>query len=869
MNFKTTYLLFGILLGMAGVFLLAQVFGTRNKDQQTYLVPSLHDAVSPTRADDIESIEIERTEPTKEKLHFYRDAQGVWQSKTPMVRVNTMQVNRIADQIINAKHEMDNDSGKNLSSYGLDSPKISVTIRRKESQKEWRVNLGQEAGTGDRAVVYVSTSDDPKDVQTVTKRDLDLLYKSLVDFRSKDLVAESQFDIQSASLQLPKKELVSLEKGSDQKWKFVKPPYGEAEYDGEPPGPATPGQEPKITGVNGLLTAIANLKVENDADFGTIEASDKELADAGLEADKPEKLRIEVKTQKGSAKEALTQVLLIGKKADEKGDKLYARLASEKNIVKIPAKKVDSILHIVENPSPLRNHNLVALDTQKTDAIDVRLSDKETLKLRHPDNSQWKIFEAGKAQLADDQVVRDLLTALTEKHLIKDFPESARTDADLSFDRPSCVVSIWTEGLKKDEKKEEKKDDTKKEEKKDDKAKEEEQEQVKDAKKAEDKKDEKKDVKKDEKPKEEKKDDKKEVKKEEKKEEPKDAEPALKDEKPTIKLTFGRRDKDLVYVRRESGGEVLRAAVPASLLDRLTQGKLAYLDRRLPTFAMNANISKLTLSHGKEPIELVKDDKSTPAGWKLTGPKEVAGRNADADRVERVINDLRGIMAEKYVAEKPSENMLENYGLKSPSTKATIAIDKGDKKTEEFVYQFGKETDDKTAYFAHMTGSDFIFLVRKGIVDDLQGDLQDPTVLKFTADKLKGMKLTGWQDVAISPVTLDLERKSNTSWVAKSPANFEVDATQAESFVGSLINLRAERFVGKGSKPDYKLDTKDGALEIVLTIEGEKEPVTLIIGAPTASDGYYARCSKLPGEIVVLPKGSFDKVKSKPAYFKK
>ena len=81
-------------------------------------------------------------------------------------------------------------------------------------------------------------------------------------------------------------------------------------------------------------------------------------------------------------KEPTTHVLLIGKKADDKGEQLYARLAHSKNVVKVAAKNVDRLSKVVENPAVLRNRDLVQLDTSRVDAIDVQLGDHPAFKLR-------------------------------------------------------------------------------------------------------------------------------------------------------------------------------------------------------------------------------------------------------------------------------------------------------------------------------------------------------------------------------------------------------------------------------------------------------------------------------------------------------
>ena len=141
--------------------------------------------------------------------------------------------------------------------------------------------------------------------------------------------------------------------------------------------------------------------------------------------------------------------------------------------------------------------------------------------------------------------------------------------------------------------------------------------------------------------------------------------------------------------------------------------------------------------------------------------------------------------------------------------------------------------------------------------------------LHFTEGPLEGLKLIGWQDVVGSPYVLDLERKSAQDWAVKSPQDFKLNAPVAEALLTELSQLKAVRFLGKGvPKPEQKLTEQDGALEIVLTVEGEKEPYTLTIGGPSDQEGYYARSNKLLDEIFIVPKGNFEQMKKMPAYFK-
>lgn len=831
MNFKTTYILFGVLFGMLGLFLITQLFGTKPPDQP-YVLPSLHDVKEPVRNEDIDRVEIARFRPTEERLMFYKDEQGNWRLKEPSVRVDSSPINRVIDQVMMAHRDESADVNADLQRFGLDSPSTTVTLFKKGTDREWKINLGDVSSGGESADIYVTSSDFPKQPMAVRRSDLDALTKSIKDFRSKTLLADTAFDVTAVKLEEPKKETVALEKTSDNRWRFDKPAYGQADYEGETPG--TPAASQGIKSVRDLVQAVADLRVESEDDFGPTDDKDADLADKGLEKGK-ETLRIETRRQPSSLasqekKEPVTDALLIGKKADDKGDKLYARLESERNVVKVPAKKVEPLLKFLQNPAVVRNRDLVLTDSARIDAVNVKLHDADVVHLRKSGEPPvWKLYESAKAEETDAAAVQNLLTALTTKRQVSDFPEAAKSDAELGLDKPAAVVTLWTDSIKKPKKDEDKKDEAKDEAGKDEK------------------------------------------KDESKKEEPKDpnADPLPKDAKPAVTLFFGKKDKDVVYVRRQAEGETMRLAVPASILDKVSQGKLAYLDRKLPTFT-TSDANKVTLTRNGVTYELEKskDDKGT-ATWKFKQPKDLAGRTADPAKTNRLLNDLHNLQAERLVAEKATPSELERFGLKTPSVQAVVAV-AVDKKTTDHTYLFGKETDDKSQVYAKQGERDMVFAVRKSVVDGLQGDLQDSVVFHFDLAKVKGLRITGWQDIIGNAFTLDLERKAANDWIVKAPPDFNLDAAKVESFLASLTDVRAVRFLGKsGPKPEYKLDLRDGALEIGIRLEGEKDPLTLTVGGPSGTEGLFARSNKLPDEVFVLPRGNFDQVRSKPAYFKK
>ena len=76
MNFKTTYVLFGILFVMLVAFtVVVWRYGAETTDTSSYLLPSVHDPASPVKAEDVTSVEIRRTEPAQ-TLVFRRNAES-------------------------------------------------------------------------------------------------------------------------------------------------------------------------------------------------------------------------------------------------------------------------------------------------------------------------------------------------------------------------------------------------------------------------------------------------------------------------------------------------------------------------------------------------------------------------------------------------------------------------------------------------------------------------------------------------------------------------------------------------------------------------------------------------------------------------
>jgi hypothetical protein len=858
MNQRTTYILFGLVLVALGGFALL-VFLKKSPDLETWLLPELHEkGKSEVKSSEIDAVELERHLPggATDVIAFKR-VDGTWQMEKPSsLRIQPTQVDRLVSELIDARREK-SEISTNLEELGLNPPAVVVTIHK--GDQSWTVNLSkQPSKLGAETVVYATTSTNPKQPTAVRQSAVSAAYQSVAEFRARELISGSALTTTGLKLKTGSGTEVAWEKSSDGSWRFTNPPYGPANFEGDTPpappfGAPPPANTKEINGVKQVIDAVGQLRVELDSDFIADNVSDADLASKyGLEKDKPATLRIVLtSTQPGDKDKApVSDVLLIGKKVepekkegdkpdekkegDKPGDKkpeyYYARLGSESSVVRVPAAKIEPLLTAAANPDAFRDRRLVNAEGSRKDRIDaINLQDshgKVFVRLRKGEGAfnPWKVYRDGSpAANADPATMQRLIDALIENRKSATFVDK---EDGLDLNNPSAVVTVWIDGQVHEEKKEDKKDE-----------------------------------KKDEKP-------------EEKKE---DKEPALKDvAKPTVTLTFGKREKDkgIVYVRRELGGTKSVLQISDGIFDLVTQGPLAFLDRKLPTFAQAMkmdDVSKIVLNReGKEWVlnkEKVGEKESV---WKFAKPDAFAGRKANANAVERLIAELASLRAEKLIAEKPPESELDTlYGLKSPQTSATLTVTK-DGKSEDWTYSFGKDTNDsKDRVYAKMSRSDLVFSVNKNTIGGLQADLRDPTVFAFDAAKAKGVKITTWSEDSGAPLTLDLERKGPAEWVAKSgPQN--IDSGKVESILFQLGQLKAQNFVTPKAGTDPALDVNKKALKFEITVEGEKDPLELIIGAddPDHPESLFAKSSSLKDEIFDVQKSMFDPAK-KPGYYRK
>jgi hypothetical protein len=849
MNFKTTYILGGILLLVLVVFGVALWKDTGKKDTSGYVLPGMRDEANPLKPDDVTEIEIQRDRPEDQKqtVTLARDPQTKnWEITQPLkVRADDGAVNRLLREIYDAQRDTQADKAPSLKEWGLDPAAEVITLKKGDRQVELKVGDVSEGSTS--AVIYVLSSDRPNEPMAVSKTSLEsVLQTGVNDLRSRVLLAAGTSDIQAVTLSQKGKETVELKKAGEDRWQFVKPPYGDAEVqDNQAFAPDKPP-----SGVQPMLTDLTDLRVDyTDSKVNDFVADNVEdLAKYNLDPAKSDVLRVEVERvdQAGGAgdkadKKTSRAVLLVGvgKKAEDKADKYYATLEGSKTVVRVAAKNVEPLLKLLADPAALRDKTLVRLPTFKQpDALDIDNSYGK-LAFRRPDPTnptKWQLYyKSETGQPVSQDTIQQLINTLTQKDQVKSFPKPEERK-QLGLEKPDVTLTLWVEALAPAEKKEDADKDKEKDKGKD-------KEKDKDKAKA-------------------------------KGPEKKEGKPKFKEGvKPLVTLAFGNRVSGQVAVERKREGEATGTLVmvPEGLLDLVKKAPLEYLDKELPQFSpgsIDATQSVTKLELDRDGTTYVIARKKGAEGWTFDKPADMAGRSADPNAVRDVLNTLNRLRAAKLVTEKAGPATLEkDYGLAKPALKAVVTVTKDGKDTTH-EYDFGKD-EDKDHVYAKQGQRDMVFTVDKHVLTTLRAELQDPTVFNFDAAKVKAVKVTGWKELLGTPLTLEVERKGPAEWNVKSPPKFNLDRGKLERFLADLSHLRSVSFVAHKAtpKPEQGLDVDQGALAVEITVEGEKEPLRLTVGKADGEKGYFAISDRLKGDIFDVRKDIFDGPKSKPAYF--
>ena len=440
MNFRLTGIIFAVVLVLLGGLLVSLLVDSGD----TVAAPDgLLDPLTRAgaKAADIDTVEIVRTQPSEQKLLFLKVGDR-WELREPATaKVDGLAVDTLVRDLFRAAPVRHPELTGSVGVHGLDKPTVRVTLGRGETKAT--VNVGLTAlGGGERGVTFVTTGGAPGRPLAVKRTDLGGLFREnartkdgpawelarwLPDFRARRPLGgdlrDAAADATSLKLAGGGKE-VALAKEADG-WRFTSPAnFGPADELGESlAGPAASA----FAGVRPLLTALTATQL------GVDDYLDKpgDLKEYGLADADAGRVRVEL-AGLVNGKPAPADVVVLGKPVTDKDNKavvpakVYGKFDNDPAVFTLPFDRLDALRATVNDPSALRNRDLLpATARDKVDAIDL-LVGGQTIKLRKlPGDAgaagKWWLFGGpqGPAEAKAGEA-ESILAALTKSRLARE-----------------------------------------------------------------------------------------------------------------------------------------------------------------------------------------------------------------------------------------------------------------------------------------------------------------------------------------------------------------------------------------------------------------------------------------------------------------
>ncbi|MBN9518011.1 DUF4340 domain-containing protein [bacterium] len=804
MNFRLTTVLFGLVF-VVGVVLLILSFGGDGPSANVSGFV-LKDLV----ADKDEAVaEVTVEKPDGAKLVLRRAGKDAWVIDAPVkARADKAAVDAVVSSVLKMKPTAYGELQDNLAVHGLDNP-LKVTLKTEDGRTE-TVNIGDVTIGGAKAVGFVTTTARPRPM-AVPKSSLDALLKEAgtgvrhaaatakwaADYRAKAVFAADSRnagdDVNFLKLTRNNKDL-ALTRGKTG-WEFAAP-AGWGDASASPDTTAAPGT---LTGVRPIVTGLVGLSASSADDF--LDAPG-DLAQYGLNPGNPERIRVELKTNDGK-----TEVAYIGKKADgdkkdEKKDafappaKVYVQLEGASGVIRASAAGLDGLAAVVDNPTPLRDRDLVRDDLKaRVDAIDVT-SGGQTVALRKS-GTEWKLTGGpNDPQTANPTAAAALLNLVTQPRIIKDFP--AANDANFAGPELRAEVKLYADALEANT------------------------------------------------------DPKAAAKLKA------DAKPTVlqfgKKDATGVHVRRVRPDGSKMDFVVPDKVKVGTDPAETDVLAAVQKGRFDYLDPTLPTFSqLQAN--KLQLTQGQVvTLEVTKEKAaagSADPGWKYVKPDPMKGQTADSGTVGDLLNLLANQSAGKFVreigeADKGKErDFYLTYGLlpENPRLKVVVGLDAAAPGNERVYYLGNENPDDKSTVFARVEGRPVVFTVPKFVYDRFAGaDLRDRTLVRFDPAKLVGVRIRGWREATGGEMLVREFRKQGGTWTAVVPAGFSLDPGKVNEFVAAVQGLRVKDFRTGAPHPDHRFPPEQSGFEVTLDFDGADD---IVLNIAAEVDGGTARIAKV------------------------
>lgn len=399
MKFRSTVILGIIFVALAGYVYFVEIRGTQRKEVTERESKRALSFEKPG----VNALKLTFSDRT---IHCIRDSTERWHLVRPIeTEGSTEDINRMLGSLEDATIQRTvADSVETLSDYGLDQPRVIVSIRQRGEEGWKSLLLGDENPTG--SYVYAKGADEPG-VFLVSSGLFGSLDKQLNELRFKKVLDFDKNDVSTISLSTSGGSIV-CSKVLDE-WRLEKPIQARADGDK----------------IDTMLRKLSEAEVERFIDEDSEDERQYDL-------DHPEiTLRLFLGEAKG------TKTLHIGERTDEA---YYARDASRLSTFTVDSSLVSALQKDVVD---VRDKSVLAIKPYTVQRVHVRIPEMDLLCSKDTTGT-WYILEPIRAR-ADESKMNDLLwdvEGLKAEAFVSDAPE-ALTPYGLS--EPRARFELWTE----------------------------------------------------------------------------------------------------------------------------------------------------------------------------------------------------------------------------------------------------------------------------------------------------------------------------------------------------------------------------------------------------------------------------------------
>ena len=399
MRFKLTIVL--ILLNVA---LFGVIFYLERESASEYRFTKEHRLVlAPGLVEDADSLRIEGPQmPNSWVLSRKADE---WLLIEPVQwPANYFAVNRILNQLKflewETRFSVDEikKSGRSLADYGLDKPKVVLTIKRAE--KETHITIGESTQIGNRLYIL---SPDQTEVYVINRELLDSISVDFGELRSQNIFNIPLFEVRSISMQRStdqRNPTLRLTRGQDG-WRFESPIQIAADSQR----------------VEGVINNLNGLRVIS---FHPPDSAAQGLSNPSM------RLTLEGNNRR--------QTILLGNSvsAEDGPPQYYAKLSASPAVFSVPAASFDSFWETQEN---LRDKKFALFDPLKLTTIEIGMADRNVT-LQKLETGAWQVLQVNAdggldSWPADPKVTAEVIRELSEVEAQR-FVSNAPSASDLN-----------------------------------------------------------------------------------------------------------------------------------------------------------------------------------------------------------------------------------------------------------------------------------------------------------------------------------------------------------------------------------------------------------------------------------------------------